>query len=76
MTEPEELREYNVLLNGVATTMQLTPSDFERQGWVAADNPDEPATQRPQEADSNVVNASKARGVENKARKSAPHTEQ
>lgn len=68
--EPREVREYHVLLNGTPTTLQLTPEDYEAQGWVPADDPNKPAVQKTEEADSNVLHSQSLKGRKpaNKAR--------
>jgi hypothetical protein len=60
--EPADVREYEVVLNGVPTTMQLNEEDAKRYG-VGSDGEDD------SEDDSDK--ATKARTVPNKARNSA-----
>jgi len=72
MTEPTkneapELKEYNVILNGVPTTVQLTEEDYEKQGWKSAEAPGGYATKEPA-AKSKLTTSSKSHTPPNKAR--------
>jgi hypothetical protein len=74
--QPQELQEYDVILNGVPTTVQLTPEDYESQGWVpakgggAARQPtkDEKAKRMAEQEQSKLMQSQKSRTPPNKAR--------
>jgi hypothetical protein len=62
--KPPELKEYDVMLNGVPTTIQMTEEEYKEQGWE--DAPDGYATKKAK--DRSQPTTGKARTPDNKAR--------
>lgn len=60
MAEQRELKEYNVILNGTPTTVQLTEEDFHHQGWELAEGSSDTYV-KPKHGTSTPVTSGKAR---------------
>jgi hypothetical protein len=65
--KPPELKEYDVMLNGQPTTVQMTEEEYKEQGWEQAPGSGGYATKKPKE-DRSKAALSKSRTPDNKAR--------
>jgi hypothetical protein len=64
--KPPELKEYDVMLNGVPTTIQMTEEEYKEQGWEDAPESGGYATRKTK--DRSQPTTGKARTPDNKAR--------